>query len=567
MSFILLQTAKGGDARKTRTYVHWTTSVWNRKTRRSEGRRVYVGVVGSDGESVAVSKSYGGRRGVSVPLSELRRLVESGKDVEAWLRSPPEGSPEAAAGAFPAGVEIVGDAHALLTLAEECGLRKALRDAFGEEDGEAACGLAIHQAAEGRPLYLAGEWLSERSLPEGMRSRKTSPAEVYGVPLRIGSDPAARESFFRAWIAKHGTGGAVLCDTTSISTYSEALELAERGHNRDGEDLPQVNLTLAASAEGVPLWLRLLPGSVPDVSTLRASGALLRDLGVSKVAYSLDRGFHSQANLRDLLNEQDQFVIGVPLTLKKAKALIRSRRAALSSPKRSFSFHGQVMRHDRALWPTPPGCKAPRQIEAHVFYDPRRQTERAGSLEQTVFELEAKAAGETFKAMEDASEWISENAKGLAGCLAGKEVGGRILVLRKPHVVAQATANMGYMVVAASELGLDPAEALGFYRRRDLVEKLFDTLKNEDGQHRLRTGSDSCAEGRALIAFAALALHSRMESKMRSAGILKQTTVAEILAKLRKVKAVTTASGKRILLETPKKTKEIFSCLGVPLPT
>ena len=108
---------------------------------------------------------------------------------------------------------------------------------------------------------------------------------------------------------------------------------------------------------------------------------------------------------------------------------------------------------------------------------------------------------------------------------------------------------------------------LADYRNRDRVEKLFDSLKNEDGQRRLRTGVDANAEGRLFLAFAALVLRAAVEEKMRKAGRLRKMTVAERLAQTRKIRAVTTLSGRRFLLEIPRRTRDVLGGLSIPLPT
>ena len=133
--------------------------------------------------------------------------------------------------------------------------------------------------------------------------------------------------------------------------------------------------------------------------------------------------------------------------------------------------------------------------------------------------------------------------------------------------MALAIARLGYTVVLSSRTGLEGAEVLEDYRSRDQVEKLFDSLKNEDGQYRLRTGIDESAEGRLFVAFAALVLRVALEDRLRHAGLLRRMTTAAALAQLRRIKAVTTLSGKRILLEIAKRHRVLLAKLGLPLPT
>lgn len=567
MSFIQVQRNAGRSGRNL-AYVHLATSIWARDRKRPVQRRVYLGTLDPASGEVTVSKGFPSRSGTRVPLATLRQKAQAGEDIEAWLRQPPAGGGGANGSDVPARVEVVGDAHLLLALARETGLDAALQEAFGPREGPALLGLAFHQVAEGKPPYLAGCWLEERELPESMKGRGVSAEDVHGLLQRTGANTAARQRFYRLWLSRHCAGGAVICDTSSISTYAADLELAEFGHNRDGEDLPQINLCLAADRRSrLPLWVRPLPGSIPDVRTLQHTVELLQDLGLEQFRFCLDRGFHSQSNLRDLLAAGLDFVIGAPFSTAQARGLVRRCRATLATPKRSLQFHGRLLRHVRCSWSVPMGKGVSRQIDAHVFFEPERQVERTARVERAVFALEEKAAGETFASRGQAIGWLRENAGVLARCLAVRSgPGGTVRIERRPRAVAQAVARLGYTVILTSQTGLSAAEVLEDYRSRDQVEKLFDSLRNEHGQHRPRTGIDDSAQGRLFVTFAALVLRAALEDKMRRAGLLPGMTTAEALAQLPRIKAVTTLSGRRVLLEIPERHQEFLARLGVPIP-
>jgi transposase len=109
-------------------------------------------------------------------------------------------------------------------------------------------------------------------------------------------------------------------------------------------------------------------------------------------------------------------------------------------------------------------------------------------------------------------------------------------------------------------------EVLARSRGRDRIEKLLDTLKNEDGQHRLRSGNDRSVVGRLFVAFLALVLHRELERRMGKAGLLRQMSVVQFIAHMRKIKSVRMASGTRHLLEITKRNRDIMAAVGVPLP-
>lgn len=567
MSFLQIQAGKSAAGKKF-SYVHLATSVWDKDKGRSVQKRLYLGKLDASGENVEMSKSFPGWRGSSLSLAELRRRAAGKECLASWLQASGPSLPAAIPAADPpASVEIVGDVHLLLHMAQESGVGAFLDEAFGNRDGAALLGLAIQQVANGQALYLAGNWLDERQLPEGMRGEPVSADVAYGLMLRIGENGRGREQFFRSWAASLGSPRALICDTTSISSHAADLELAEWGYNRDGEDLPQVNLTLAATRDtGTPVWFRLLPGSIPDVSSLCKTSEFLGDLGLAGFAYSLDRGFYSQANVRDMLSNGLGFVIGVPLSLKAARLLVRKHRASLMTPKRSFPFHGRIMRHASGNWSVDMGAGKRRTLDAHLFFDPARQTDRMGRLEKDIFDLEAKAAREKFESFRQAREWLAENARGLSFCFSVKMQDGALAILHKPRSVALLSANMGFTLVLASRRGRDGSDVLEDYRSRDQVEKIFDMLKNEDRQKRFRSGNGHSVEGRAFLAFLALILRSEIEKRMRDGEVLHKVTVPELLAQLRKIKAVRTATGKRILLEISKRSRTLLEAMKVPLP-
>ncbi len=125
---------------------------------------------------------------------------------------------------------------------------------------------------------------------------------------------------------------------------------------------------------------------------------------------------------------------------------------------------------------------------------------------------------------------------------------------------------MGYTIVLCNQTDRPAADVLADYRSRDQVEKLFDSLKNEDGQKRLRTGVNESAEGRLFVAFVSLVLRAVLEGRMRKAGLLRRMTTADALAQLRSVKAVYTISGRRFLLEIAKRHRTLLAKLDVPPP-
>ena len=114
--------------------------------------------------------------------------------------------------------------------------------------------------------------------------------------------------------------------------------------------MPQENLALVCDrSDGMPLFCRLVPGSVPDVVTLDATARILRALGLKDIEFALDRGFYSNSNARELLLKGHHFTLGVLLSCKQSTDLVARHRAALNSPKRSIFHEGRSVAGGRVL--------------------------------------------------------------------------------------------------------------------------------------------------------------------------------------------------------------------------
>jgi hypothetical protein len=299
------------------------------------------------------------------------------------------------------------------------------------------------------------------------------------------------------------------------------------------------------------------------VRTLATTLAIARDYGIERLGLSLDRGFYSAANLRELLRLDGALVLGVPWSVAQARALFTRHRARLASPRHAFLHRGTPLRHVADAW-----RHDDTTLTAHLFFDPGRHAEAALRCEKHVFGLAEKAVRERFRTWREAREWIAENAGPHAACLrvaAGEE--GVPRVVPKPNRIAAATARAGYTLVLTHGRADDDETAgavLRDYRARDMAEKLFDAFKTEHGQYRLRTASDEGVQGRFFLGFATLVLRAELEQRMRVANLHQTMTDANVLDELGKAKALVTRKGNRILLELSKKQRELLAALKVP---
>jgi hypothetical protein len=90
--------------------------------------------------------------------------------------------------------------------------------------------------------------------------------------------------------------------------------LRRRGHSKEGRDHdPQVVIALAVTRDGVPVRSWIFPGATPDVTTVQAIKADLREMRLGRVLFVGDAGLYSKANLDELAKGAGRYVLAAPI--------------------------------------------------------------------------------------------------------------------------------------------------------------------------------------------------------------------------------------------------------------
>ena len=96
-------------------------------------------------------------------------------------------------------------------------------------------------------------------------------------------------------------------DSTAIFSRSANISILELGHNTHDIHIPQINLMmLFSSTRTMPTFMRILPGSIRDVSAMANTVDMA---GVGKCVIIADKGFYSLDNLKELRKRHLSFII------------------------------------------------------------------------------------------------------------------------------------------------------------------------------------------------------------------------------------------------------------------
>jgi hypothetical protein len=488
-------------------------------------------------------------------------------------QGPGRGSPNRAAISNAAGsvkldrsvyLEELGRPGLLQQIAQESGLAEAVMAAFGDSAGARLLWVAMHLLCEGDPLSMIEDWAVE---VRGQANPLLAVGAIIEALQAVGGSPAARRSFFLRWIEARGMPAAVMHDTSSVTTYSRLLEETEWGYQREITPGPQFNFTMAVDRQNRwPLWYRTQPVALPDIATLNTAATRVNDLGLDDVAYTFDRGYFSQANLAALLEQGLHFTIGIPLHLEQAEDLLQRHWQTLIAFKHAFLFQGAMVGHVPCVYtlklPDGSDCR----LAAHLYYHPERREQLSARLGRAVLALRERASAESFNTLAEGRHWLAENAGNYDKYFAVTKRAGKVTIQMIANRVELSSRKFGVTLIVTSVLAGSPHQptrelVLAEYRGRELTDRLSELYRQSQGPAPLAVGDVPLAEGRIFLAFLALTWRTMLESRLRQINSPRPLTPLQALVILKKIKRLHPASGAPMLLEVPRRARELLTAL------
>lgn len=504
MSFIIEQKIKGN------IYLYRVESQWDKAKKRTIQKRTYIGP--------------------KYPKNKKSRLQK--------------------------GLDLVnksyGDVIFLEQLAKRIGIYQIVQSCFPTNFKEILA-LSFYEIIEGHPFYLFPYWQDEHYLPEIKKLDSSSISSLFGM---LGKKEKQRLNCLENWIKHLQPLKGLYFDISSISSYSNEISLIEWGYNRDKEALAQLNIGMVFCEEKrLPINYQLYPGSIVDVTTLKNCQKYLQAYGLQDFLFVLDRGFFSVANVLTMERTADKikFIQPLPFRLKKAKQLVKKYKRAIQKIGTSFKCKQQVINYleseitfDKTTF------------KAHLFYNEKMDVHLKHKLLTVLFELEEQLVDCTFETLKKWTDYREENVgKKYWTFLKWNSTTKKI---EKNLRTIQAHTNLAaYFIFLTNLEQISPQQLFYHYYNKDLVEKVFYTLKNEIDAKRLRVHNDYTMQGKLFVLFLALTIHSEIKRVMDLKEMFKKFTVKELLYELKKIKInYLPKDGKPIISEISKTQKMIL---------
>ena len=478
----------------------------------------------------------------------IERMAAEGRPVEVVQRSVSFSIDDI----FRSSIRDYGAFYLFQELAEQMGLMTVLQKAF-PGCWEEVFNLAAYLISTGDPFVYCEDWLAttEAYAVGPMTSQRIS-------ELLATITQGERDRFYQLWCSLRSEKEYLALDISSSSSYSELIDSVGWGYNRDGENLPQINICLLMGYQSrYPIYQSVYGGSLKDVSTLKTTISTFQALAGKKPMIAvMDKGFFSARNVNAMLSERQHvdFIVAVPFTSKFAKDLVKGEGKGIDTLGNTI-VHGKdtlraVTKYRR--W------NNDYKVYAHVYYNPRKAQGIREDLYAHVATLRDQAVAQPEKCASN-----SLYTKYLIIRRSEKDSSGYTVNLREDVVEAE-LETAGWLIVI-SNFVTDAKEAITIYREKDVVEKGFMRLKNSLDLGRLRVHSEANMQNKVFMGFISLILLSGIHNVMADKKLYSKMTMKKLILTLSRLR-LQMVNGVRVLFPATKEQRGIYEAFGVKPP-
>jgi len=502
------------------TYVYESTSYWNKEKKQPRSKQVCIGKLDP-------------KTGEFIPSNRLKPEQAAARDPEVKVTA-----------------TIVGPALILDAITAKLGLEKLLKSCFPKSYQQIQI-MAYYLVAYGGALSRCEVW-SKNHVPELTSSLTSQRISELLCSITLND----KHKFCTQWMDKIISDDYLCYDITSISSYAESNQFIRYGHNRDKEQLPQLNLAmLYGQKEHLPVYYQQLPGSITDVLTLNNLLKTFRAMDITSLHYIMDKGFYSKKNIDHLVDKRHKFTISVPLSNKWVQNAIDDIYQEIHGPHGYQRIDQETLYVNSRLHSWGPEN---RRCYLHLYYNAQA---RAVAVDRFNAQLLA------YKEELESKNLIKEHQSAYNEFFIIKDTPkrGRKITYNDRAVSQYINRYAGFQALFTNAIK-DPIETLIVYRNKDVVEKSFDDLKNQLDMNRLRMHSAEAVNGRLFVQFIALIYICALRKEMRKSDLIRKYTVRELLQEMETyTKVKYTGKYGQILTELTKAQREILDHLNIDL--
>jgi transposase len=287
-------------------------------------------------------------------------------------------------------------------------------------------------------------------------------------------------------------------------------------------------------------------GSIVDKSHLENMMAYNEGLGIENVSFVMDRGFATTDNAEYMRSKGYPFILGTGLNLKAIQQTFVENKQNIQDAKNyildekvyGLAIKGRFYRIAATL---------------HVFYDPESISQQTADFFRKIAVIENELS--QLKNLDDAQ--LKKYSKYFVITISENGFSYE----RNNEKINEFRERLGYFFILTNK-DLSPQEVVSIYRKRDVIEKGFDEIKNGLDMSRLRTHSSKTTDGKMFCAFLSLICRLCMQNKLRKIMDDNNFSNERVFRELAKIRAIKVDANKRLLNPLTKMQKDILIALG-----
>jgi transposase len=454
-------------------------------------------------------------------------------------------------------VKSIGVLSVVITILNHLGIEKILTDIVGETRYQMIKIIVAYMLAEGNVMQYIDDFCDNNLFDNGLN-------DVLVSRLFASLTNAERMAFFKAWVKLHIQKEYIAYDVTSFSSYAKNIDDAAYGYNRDKESLPQINLALYMGQTSLlPMFYVTYDGSIVDKSHLQYMMAYNSELDIENVSFVMDRGFASTDNAEFMRTNGYPFILGAEFRLKAIQQAFNENQQRiqdaqnyiLSEKVYGLAVKGRYYRIAATL---------------HIFYDPASVPQQTADFFRKIVVEESELS--QLNELDDTQVKKYSKYFIITKTLQGSKIDKLATEIdtvknftfeRDNKKINETRERLGYFFILTNQSFLAPEEVVSIYRKRDVIEKGFDEIKNGLEMNRLRTHSSETTDGKMFCAFLSLICRLHMQNCLRDFMDDHNFSNERVIRELLKIRAIDICSKIRLLNPLTKTQRDILSCLGI----
>lgn len=406
-----------------------------------------------------------------------------------------------------------GDSYSINNLLESTGFISFIKAIF-EEKSESLLALLSYKLCHGSAMVYANKWLDGNYAKILYKNGNITSQRISDLFKELGNENLQRK-FFKEYIPNYAPSkSGIIIDVTSLPNQ---IHIPLSAWGLHGEEIDkQIRFLLVVDRDTHnPLFFRILPGNIVDVSVLQNTLEELKKYDVKENFVCLDAGFFSEDNIKDFYERNINFLTRLPSSRIIYKQLIEEEIPKIESIKNIVRYGKRglfIKQKEIELF----GKKA----FAHIVLDPQRKGRETSKL---------------------ILETIDEKS------------------LHNEEELDYSLMKRGVMIlVSSSEISKE--EVIKIYYLRQTAENLFGFSKDDLSILPLRVHSEEALKGFLFMQFLTLIAFIQIRNKLKM-----DYTVEEALIILRNLKCKVYEKDITIS-ELTKPQKDVLEKLNILMP-